>query len=86
MNKQELKDKIKELIEKEDFEKHLFNEIDYIIDSGFIDYEAEEKDSFGLAKLILYCGLRGLSLQYRPLKGLYKEYKELLENYGEVGR
>ena len=83
MNKQELKDKTKELVEKEDFEKYLQEEIDYIIDSGFIDYEKEEKDSFGLAKLILYCALRGLSKQYHPLSDYYnKEYKGLLKNYG----
>ena len=83
MNKQELKDKIKELIEKEDFKRYIQEEINYIIDSGFVDYEKEEKGSFGLAKLILYCGLRGLSKQYYPLSPYYKkEYKELLENYG----
>jgi hypothetical protein len=42
MDKKELKEKIVELIEDEDFQKYLNKKIDTIIDSGFVDLENEE--------------------------------------------
>ena len=82
MNRKELKEKVIELTEKEDFKKYLLENVDELIDSSSLAIEKEEKESYGLAKVVLYCSLKRLADQYRPLSDYYnKEYKSLIKNY-----
>jgi len=84
MDDTELKQRVIELIEQEDFKKYLKKEVDSIIKSGYVDASKEETGTYGLAKVVLYCALRGLARQYYPMSDYYrKKYKSLIKNYGE---
>jgi len=87
MEVKELKEKVEELIEQEEFKKYLKKEVNNIIESGYVDASKEEAGTYGLAKVVLYCALRGLARQYYPMSDYYrKEYKSLIKNYGEQWR
>jgi len=80
MKAEELERKAILLAEQEAFKKYLKNEIEEIVKSGYIDPSDEPDDSYGLAKVVLYCALKRLAGQYYPLSGYYRDrYKELLE-------
>ena len=82
MKRQELKNKVDELIKNESFKKYLNIEVEKLIEGGYLNIESEESNSYGLAKLVLHLALRRLSEQYAPLSNYYrKEYRELLKNY-----
>ena len=79
MEKEELKRRVQELIENEDFRKYLNAKIEEIINSGFIDAESEETGSYGLAKDILSCALKSEAEQYSPPNSLLKKYRKLMQ-------
>lgn len=82
MNKKQLKEKVMELINNEDFKEYLEKQVDHLLQSGYLNIEDEEPDTYGLAKVVLYCSLKRLASQYRPLGDYYnKEYSSLIKNY-----
>lgn len=83
MNKEKdkLRNKVLELVEREDFEKYLKLEIDKLLDSGFINC-SDDKDGFLMAKIVLYCALKREAEQYKPFdSSLTRKYKELIKDY-----
>lgn len=82
MEKEQLKARIKELMESEDFLKSLYKETDNVIDSGMVNIEGARED-YGLAKVVLYCGLRRLVERYRPPNGtsVERENRDVLRFY-----
>lgn len=82
--KPELKNRIMELVNKEDFKKDLEKEIDYLLNSGYLNVEKEHTENYQMAKMVLYCALRGYTRHFRPLDtGFTKQYKSLIKHYGE---
>lgn len=79
--KEEVKTKVLKLVKQEDFKKYLLREIDRVLDSGYIPLEKDEKESYALAKLVLYLALKKEAEQYRPIGSIGEEYKQLIKNY-----
>ncbi len=82
MEKEELRSKIKEIVNNEQFLKALYEDIEDVINSGMANVEGAE-DGYGLAKIMVFCGLRKLAYQYKPYTGsrLEKENKDLIRFY-----
>jgi len=85
MEKKELKDQIYEMLNKDKSVNFILSEeIDKLLDSGYINVSGTKKEDVGysLAKLVLYLSLRRLSEQYKPLsEEMNKEYSGLIKNY-----
>ncbi len=80
MNKQQIKQRITEMLNTDKSFKVLLNkEIDKLLNSGFINIVVYEND-YRLSKLVLYLSLKRLCWQYHPLCPTPEEEK-LIKNY-----
>lgn len=85
MDKEELKRIVMELIDADDFHKHLCATVDKIINSGMMNVESEETGTYTLAKVVLYCALNEQAYSYRPLSDAISwKYKNIIRYYAPL--